>query len=317
MRVRNIDLLKGSLIILVIIGHVLQGKLSESISRYLIYSFHMPLFIGISGYLFNINKISSLTFIEIVEKYKFRVIIPWLIASIFYLLLFEFRKILFPNVILSFKNFLPNNHLWFIPAFLSWIFLTWTLKKWKMSDQQILIISILLSLIFYVLKSVEPCYAHIQNLGILIKSFILTFRPYFYIFFVIGMVYRNIILNKPIKIELFLPVILLIIQIFLFFLPNDILGGINFYLLNFFLLNAMLKIAKNEILPKSTIFEWLGINSLGIYLWHLIPIVVITSFFKFEIQYYYLVTTLSEFLFLLIYAMLLKNSFFKKYMFGL
>ena len=56
MRNKNIDLIKGILVLLVIIGHVLKGSLSENLARYIIYSFHMPLFIAIAGYLFNPYK---------------------------------------------------------------------------------------------------------------------------------------------------------------------------------------------------------------------------------------------------------------------
>ncbi|WP_369414051.1 acyltransferase family protein [Desertivirga xinjiangensis] len=76
MRFRNIDLLKGLLIILVIVGHVLQGKLSESIWRYFIYAFHMPLFISIGGFLLNFQKLKELSLSNLLWKYVERIIIP-------------------------------------------------------------------------------------------------------------------------------------------------------------------------------------------------------------------------------------------------
>ncbi|WP_447883914.1 acyltransferase family protein [Serratia fonticola] len=50
-KVRNLsfDLVKGFLIIFVITGHILPGSASEGI-RGAIYYFHMPLFLGITGY---------------------------------------------------------------------------------------------------------------------------------------------------------------------------------------------------------------------------------------------------------------------------
>lgn len=55
-RLNNIDFLKGVLIIFVITGHLIPGILNKTLIRYIIYFFHMPLFIGISGYLINIQK---------------------------------------------------------------------------------------------------------------------------------------------------------------------------------------------------------------------------------------------------------------------
>ena len=47
-----IDVVKGMLILLVIAGHLVPGSLTDSLARHLIYGFHMPLFIGLAGYLF-------------------------------------------------------------------------------------------------------------------------------------------------------------------------------------------------------------------------------------------------------------------------
>jgi len=52
----NIDFVKGLLIVFVVIGHILRGSLSDDLLRYIIYLFHMPLFIGLSGFLFNPAK---------------------------------------------------------------------------------------------------------------------------------------------------------------------------------------------------------------------------------------------------------------------
>lgn len=43
----GIDFIKGCLILFVIAGHILQGSLSENPARYMIYGFHMPLFVAI------------------------------------------------------------------------------------------------------------------------------------------------------------------------------------------------------------------------------------------------------------------------------
>jgi peptidoglycan/LPS O-acetylase OafA/YrhL len=49
----SIDILRGWLIVFVIIGHLVLGSVHDNVIRYSIYAFHMPLFIGLSGYLIN------------------------------------------------------------------------------------------------------------------------------------------------------------------------------------------------------------------------------------------------------------------------
>lgn len=115
-----IDFLKGIGIILVVIGHVSQnGRIND-----FIYSFHMPLFFFISGFLFNYRK-------ENFTKNKFKkIMIPYFISCIvFYLywLLIE-RKIRNQNidVMMPLKNifcmqsindgYVFNIVLWFLPC---------------------------------------------------------------------------------------------------------------------------------------------------------------------------------------------------------
>ena len=92
-RNKNIDILKGVLIILVVVGHCIQyGNGSQYINNLsffdnkifkIIYSFHMPLFMLISGYLFyySVSKRDS----QYIIKSKIeRLIIPSFIWPILY-----------------------------------------------------------------------------------------------------------------------------------------------------------------------------------------------------------------------------------------
>lgn len=58
-RNRSIDAVKGVLILLVIIGHVLVGPIDEHVVRYVIYSFHMPAFFFVSGYLLSLERLGQ------------------------------------------------------------------------------------------------------------------------------------------------------------------------------------------------------------------------------------------------------------------
>lgn len=68
MRIHKIDITKGVLILLVIAGHLIQGPVSDSLARYIIYSFHMPLFIAVSGYLINWTQLKKLSFREYLKN---------------------------------------------------------------------------------------------------------------------------------------------------------------------------------------------------------------------------------------------------------
>lgn len=82
-RLYGIDYVKGCLIILVFVGHIITGKVEEVFPRYAIYSFHMPLFIGISGFLLNIEKL-DMRISNLLPKYWKRLLLPWVIAVMFF-----------------------------------------------------------------------------------------------------------------------------------------------------------------------------------------------------------------------------------------
>ncbi|PZU84830.1 MAG: hypothetical protein DI529_10740 [Chryseobacterium sp.] len=117
----KIDITKGVLIILVIIGHVLLGKLNANIARYIIYSFHMPIFLLVSGYLINIERLRRTSFSELIKKYILRLIIPWFIAILVYSII-EYRYSILQKSI--FILYHPYYHLWYIPAFLGYVLIT-------------------------------------------------------------------------------------------------------------------------------------------------------------------------------------------------
>ena len=75
---QSIDFVKGILILLVFLGHLIIGKIEDNLVRYFIYSFHMPLFIGISGYLFNFNSLNNNPKVFI-KKLFGRILIPYIL----------------------------------------------------------------------------------------------------------------------------------------------------------------------------------------------------------------------------------------------
>ena len=80
-----IDITKGIGILLVIMGHNDFGSLSKTI----IYTFHMPLFFFINGYLFHYVKYKQDTYGFIKGKFK-RLVIPYFLTNIAILCTFTF-----------------------------------------------------------------------------------------------------------------------------------------------------------------------------------------------------------------------------------
>lgn len=161
MREDWIDSLKGISIILVVIAHL--NFVSSELNQY-IYSFHMPLFFFISGYLFDAEKYikKGKAFLE--RKF-YSLIIPYLlfsiIAYIFYILMdciyqpevqnveILQKGVLFNvyTVICSMNGFLINTPLWFLPCLFITELLFLISKKYSKSDYNTAVLIIFFSVI--------------------------------------------------------------------------------------------------------------------------------------------------------------------------
>ncbi len=314
MRLRNIDLLKGGLIISVILGHVLQGSVDESIWRTIIYSFHMPLFIGISGFLFNVDSVANVSLIGLIKKYALRIILPWTIAVVGYYLITGPQGDDSNIIIGLVKAFAyPFYHLWFIPGFLSWVVLTWLFKKINVSGKHLLFVALLIS-VGTLLLSANP----MDNQNPITDLILHTFRPSYYFFFVLGLVYRSLDLKRPQFWEYIIPVVGFGGVIYLFYNPNELLSASIFFVLNASLISVCLKASAHHLILEWRSIEWIGLNSLGIYLWHLIPILICKSVIGTDdLALFYAATILLELVFIIVYRYLLRIDFLRKYVFGM
>lgn len=112
-RIHYLDYAKGIAIILVVLGHIFSGG---NIKTY-IYSFHMPLFFIISGYLFNYSNVKS--FKEFINKKIKAYLIPYVTFSIInilgYYLLSGLSLIVLRNNLLETIKFCGIGALWFLP----------------------------------------------------------------------------------------------------------------------------------------------------------------------------------------------------------
>ena len=216
-KIRNpyIDIVKAILIILVLIGHSIQyGSGSNYMNNQLffnnvifkfIYSFHMPLFIMISGYL-SYNSINKNSFFNILKTKICTLIIPiflWTIPVLIFKL----------NEFYSIREFIKlcvttfSTNLWFL---WSLFYLTILVKLINKFCEDNIFIYIVIFLLTFIIPD-----------EIIFKRFILQFYlySYMYIFFIAGYLTKKhnllekinkSIINKTLIINTYLFIMLLI-----------------------------------------------------------------------------------------------------------
>ena len=170
-RNESIDSLKGILIIFVIIGHALHGTLDENILRYVIYSFHMPVFLFISGYLINLQRIQSLSAKDLLVKYWKRMLFPWGVALFFYSFVLSIPHFTLLEFVEKLSH--PYYHLWYVPTLFVFICIVWMITHVK-ERTVALIFLVALGLIF-------------SNMHIKVGCL----RMCYFIFFMFGVISKN------------------------------------------------------------------------------------------------------------------------------
>lgn len=83
-RLFELDYARAICIILVVIGHFLPDNSPEwyLVFRQWIYSFHMPVFFFISGYLYSYFSSSNVEYLPFIRKKVFRLLVPYLFTSL-------------------------------------------------------------------------------------------------------------------------------------------------------------------------------------------------------------------------------------------
>ena len=122
-----LDIAKGLAIILVVIGHVIQGsseKFDELFWFRVIYSFHMPLFVFLSGSVaaiaFSPEKIKVGDFSAFdqaktrIGKAVIRLLLPFISWCVINQLIYHHSESVFSAVALAFRR--PDTALWFLLA---------------------------------------------------------------------------------------------------------------------------------------------------------------------------------------------------------
>ncbi|WP_165913283.1 acyltransferase [Novosphingobium sp. ST904] len=121
----TIDTLKGALILLVMVGHLFTAKVDGNPVKWGIYAFHMPLFLGLGGFLLTVESLRRLSFRSLWKKYDTRMLLPWAFA---FLLWISLDSVITHEINISyFIEALrePPYHTWYIPVFFFFIVIAW------------------------------------------------------------------------------------------------------------------------------------------------------------------------------------------------
>lgn len=308
-RLYNIDLVKGILIILVIVGHMIPGRVNGNLVRYIIYSVHMPIFIAISGYLVNKSFLSSSTLIDVLRKYVPRVMIPWGLGVIVYffavkptriLSIFEWNTIL--ELVKAFIK--PYYHLWYILGYISYIVITWMFLKIRLNNQILLGVSLAIGIVSK-LRLYDIDHASIERIVSIIHY---DFRIYNLFFFILGICLREYIpkieKSKVIYLVMWLWAITgWVYNILLFYNMDSQLKQLLYYGLNIPMCIIIILLCKKGMLPRYKIIEYIGQQSLSFYLWHVVPILVASKIVgtKNNMMYYVLCVALLVGIYFVVY----------------
>lgn len=289
------DYVKGILIIIVFMGHIIPGVLRETYPRYFIYSFHMPLFIGISGFLLNIEKL-DMQVKPILIKYWKRIICPWIIAVTIFYLARNIHQISVKGFGMAF--FKPYYHLWYVLGFLSYLIITcvfWglfrnTCYKWWFLFGTSVTISFV--------SKWDLLSPHLEGfLHSLHEIVQYDFRLYNLIFFVLGIYLRNmyehnnglIYSKKTMEITRIVLIMSMMCVSLLFFFDFENIENMMFYVMNCTFLVVIIFDCVNNKIPESKIIEFIGKYSLPIYLYHILCKLVALVLFQEGTPGYYVV----------------------------
>lgn len=313
------DSLKGFLILTVIFGHVVPYSLDDSLFRSIIYSFHMPLFIFLSGFLFPLDRVIKGSQMDLIKQYKFRVIIPWTIAVIVFCMLciYVYGSHQNPLVVMARHFIKPYFHLWFVPSLILWMLITRFLYKNVGSSVKRFWCVLFVSLLFYG-TSHWVDFDSLPRIFSVFDDFQSIYRLQYFIFFAWGVfLSQNQKWLTPIKLmRLIYPVY------FLFVIGNFYWNHWYLEWMFFFVGNVMLlfQVACDFHSYKGkgiAVLNWLGMESMGIYLWHYACTMLIRYWVGIEDLFiYYLWNALGLGLTFFLLYVITKNRVLHQYFMG-
>ena len=266
-KINYIDYSKGIAILFVIFGHVYWGN---NIVTTWIYSFHMPLFFIISGFLLKLNKNKN-TKSVILKKFK-SLIVPYILFSIinivgFYLLKYLSYEV-FKGDIFNTITLFGVGALWFLPAlFISesiFLFEKNNISKNKYKSLFYISIAFIIAIFIFVSKG--------NYISVIGKLTIVLVRSMVALFFINIGYYLYKVISK-INLKIYQIFILAIISVVF----SKLNGSVNLYSVQFdnlflYVLNSIigsfLTISIAKKINCSKAIEFLGQNTLIIMATH-------------------------------------------------
>ncbi|MGN0522930.1 MAG: acyltransferase family protein [Eubacterium sp.] len=245
------------------------GDVNSVISRYLIYSFHMPMFFGISGYLLNTDKKLK------PSKYVERIIIPYVIAVLVYFVLNLDFKIGY-NAVELVKSFIFGfswYHLWYVISYLVIVFLFTAVKKIPMWIKLIGFLAI------FLIAKIN--YDQLANNSNTVVSLIFNvIRPWNFLFFVIGNRLRDFEFTRPfVKALPLLAISMIGLRVLAFYYCENIyIETVQLLFLNVTLLFLMTAFVKSNVRIRIKSLEDIGKDSLFFYLYHVVFLIALRRF---------------------------------------
>ena len=293
-----IDQLRGGLIALVIVGHIVLGSVHDNLVRYAIYAFHMPLFIVLTGYLINTPLLLRQSMSATLSRYWQRVLKPFVVAFIFFtgvLALHAWQENRLDGGWLVFSLVSPYYHLWFVPTLVMWVVGLAVILKTKIPLWFALVVSVAFSLLW---ASVAP--EQLPKLIALLQSKKVV---YFFSFFLLGVALRQWQAEGRLQaLGRYLPVLILVcgsaalVYMLGIGAVKTPIKAITWYVFNVSLFLIALNwihiaapVRSIDVVQKSQPvvsfaqsaaqqFEMMGRLSLPIYLWHVLPLFLLKGF---------------------------------------
>lgn len=251
---------KAILVLLVIFGHSINIYSNLQI----VYFFHMPLFLSISGFLVKKSAFNNGLW-AFFQKLIYRAIIPWLIAFCVFIPISFFNQSL--SNFSVFHILYPYYHLWYIPAYIFAVIFCYFTLKLKIPTWVVLLFTALITSFWFVTYRNNPALPKDLPLYFLGDKRIYGYLLFFYLGFAI----RNKIINLRPNAWLLMTVIsiasLAILALIYKHLPDYTLL-LPYLICNIGLVFFVIIYTAKQNWTNNPIIQFLNSQSLGIYLYH-------------------------------------------------
>ena len=319
-RFLNIEILQAFGIICVFLGHAFRiyktdgwyyhktvPSIFYDMFENIIYSFHMPLFVFLAGFLFYAHRDKIKNWKDYIIKRIKRLIVPFYVMGLLYVLpLICFIDPMNKQITFYYQQFLLLNqtwHLWFLPMlFLVTIFFVLHYSKFNKLNKLVLLLA-LISINFIKIKGIPYCIAMV---------------PKFAIYFYLGCLcveYKNHIENFCNKFSItMLSIFLIIMEIILYNYPKCIIYQLLCATIAIALFYIIATYTSKKMNKANIIIAFLSQNLFLLYILHEQIMVLILKSFDWGNKYIPTITGSIIFFITLticVGIILIKNKFIK------